>query len=68
MIYCYWISRGLASLHKMDSSGNDRDEKPKKIGKFKTDEEAKTACLAHYDKACKMATAAGRPIPALRFF
>ena len=63
MIYCYWVSLGLASLHKMQTDGNDADAAPKKIGKFKNDTEAKQACLAHYEKACKIARAAGRAEP-----
>lgn len=62
MIYCYWVSRGLASLHKMQDGG-DADQAPKKIGKFETDKEAKDACLKHYEKARKMARAAGRKEP-----
>ena len=65
MIYCYWVSLGLATLHKMQTNGNDTDQKPKKIGKFKTDKEAKQACLEHYEKACKMAKAANRDEPKL---
>lgn len=68
MIYMYWISLGLASLHKMDANGTDKEEKPKKIGKFKTDAEAKQACIDHHDKACKMAKAAGREEPQIKFF
>lgn len=67
MIYCYWISLGLASLHKMHTNGNDTDEAPKKIGKFKNNTEAKQACIAHYEKACKMAVAAGRKKPEILF-
>ena len=65
MIYCYYVSRGLASLHKMCASGNDVDKAPKKIGKFKTDSEAKAACLVHYNKACTMARSANRAEPAI---
>ena len=54
MIYCYYVSCGLASLHKMYASCNDVDEAPKKIGKFKTDLEAKAACLTHFNKACAL--------------
>jgi len=68
MIYMYWISLGLASLHKMDANGTDKEEKPKKIGKFKTDEQAKQACIDHHAKACKMARAAGREEPQIKFF
>ena len=68
MIYIYWISQGLASLHKMNSNGSDVDQKPKKIGKFKTDKEAKEACIEHHAKACKMARAAGREEPEIKFF
>ena len=67
MIYCYWVSLGLATLHKMCTDGNDTDTAPKKIGKFKTNAEAKQACLAHYEKACKMAVAAGRLEPKILF-
>ena len=57
----------MASLHKMHTSGNDTDTAPKKIGKFKNDTEAKQACLTHYEKACKMAVAAGRTKPEVIF-
>jgi hypothetical protein len=67
MIYCYWVSLGLASLHKMHTNGNDTGAAPKKIGKFKTDAEAKQACFAHYEKSCKMAVAAGREKPEILF-
>ena len=67
MIYCYRISLGLASLHKMRTDGNDTDDAPKKIGKFKTDAEAKQACLAHYERACIMAVVAGRKKPEVLF-
>ncbi len=65
MIYCYWVSLGLATLHKMQITGDDIDQKPKKIGRFKTDKEAKEACIEHYEKACKMAKVAGRAEPAI---
>jgi len=67
MIYLYWISLGLASLHKMGTDGNDVDQKPKKIGKFKTDVDAKKACIEHFEKACKMAVVAGREVPTMKF-
>ena len=67
MIYCYWISLGLASLHKMHAGGDDVDQTPKKIGRFKTDTEAKNACILHHERACKMARAAGRPEPKIMF-
>jgi len=65
MIYCYYIAQKLASLHKMQTNGNDCDDKPKKIGRFASDAEAKKACQEHYEKACKMARAAGREEPKL---
>lgn len=68
MIYLYWISNGFASLHKTESTGCDVDQKPKKIGKFKTDAEAKKACLEHFDKAAKLAERTGREIPTMKFF
>lgn len=67
MIYCYWISLGLASLHKISNDGNDADQSPKKIGKFTTDEAAKNACILHHERACKMAKAAGRAEPKIMF-
>ena len=67
MIYLYWVSLGLASLHKMRKDGTDVDSKPVKIGKFKTEALAKDACLKHYEKACKMALAAGREKPEMKF-
>ena len=68
MIYLYYVSRGLASLHKMHSNGNDINQKPVKIGKYSSDKEAKEACIEHHKKACKMADAAGRERPEFRFF
>lgn len=65
MIYCYYISRGIASLHKLKTCGNDADAAPRKIGTFKNDNDAKNACLEHYKKCCAMARAAGRPEPAI---
>ena len=67
MIYCYYIARGLAYLHKMTSNGNDVDQKPVKIGKFKNNDDARNACIVHYDKCCKMAYAAGREAPKIMF-
>lgn len=68
MIYLYWTgSCGLASLHKMDDSGTDVDLKPKKIGKFKNELEAKKACLEHFDKAVKLAERIGRELPTMKF-
>ena len=67
MIYCYRISMGLASLHKMHDDGNDVDQTPKKIGRFKTDKAAKDACILHHERACKMARAAGRAEPKIMF-
>lgn len=65
MIYCYYVSRGLVSLHKLKTCRDDADTQPKKIGKFKNDNDAKDACLKHYEKSCVMARAAGRPEPAI---
>lgn len=67
MIYCYWVSLGLASLHKMKDDGDDIEDSPKKIGRFKTNKEAKDACILHHKRACKMALAAGRPEPKILF-
>ena len=67
MMYCYYISLGLASLHKITSDGNDVDQKPIKIGKFKNNDDAKNACITHYNKCCKMAFAAGREVPKIMF-
>lgn len=68
MIYLYWVSQGLASLHKMRNDGNDVQDKPKKLGKYKTDTLAKEACKTHFEKACKMAIASGNELPTMRFF
>lgn len=62
MIYCYYIANRLASLHKI-KDGDDYDEKPIKIGRFETEQQAKEACLKHYEKACKMARASNRKEP-----
>lgn len=45
--YFYRIERGEAYLNKGDEASI------KKIGKFKTDIEAKQACEKHYEKAVK---------------
>ena len=49
MIYCYYIARGLASLHKMTSNGDDVDQKPVKIGKFKNNDDARNACYRDWE-------------------
>ena len=67
MVYLYHIRLGLATLTKMEDSGTDIDQKPKKIGQYKTELEARNACTNHYEKACKMATAAGRDKPKILF-
>lgn len=67
MIYFYRIRLGNATLIKMDSEGNDVDKKPKAIGKFRTDEEAKKACLEHFDKAVTLAKRVGREVPTMVF-
>lgn len=65
MIYCYYIANGLASLHKIKDDGDDYDQKPVKIGRFDDAQKAKDACLEHFDKACRMARAAGRKEPSI---
>lgn len=67
MTYFYRIRLGLATLNKMDSEGNDVDQKPKKIGQFKTEQDAKNACLEHFERVCKMAKAASRQTPVMMF-
>lgn len=67
MIYFYRIRLGNATLNKMDSEGNDVDQKPKSIGKFKTEEEAKKACLEHFNKAVTLAKRVGREVPTMMF-
>lgn len=57
-MYMYRIERGQATLNKGD------DFPIKNIGKFRTDAEAKQACEAHYEKACKALTNLNKPIPA----
>ena len=67
MIYVYRIFLGKATLLKLKRSGEDVDEKPKQIGSFRTYEAAEKACRKHFDKACRMADAAGRTRPEIRF-
>ena len=67
MIYLYRIRLGLATLTKMEDSGTDIDQKPKKVGQYKTESAAKIACINHHEKACKMAQAAGRDEPKILF-
>lgn len=67
MIYFYRIRQGNATLNKMDSEGNDIDKKPKVIGKFKTEEEAKKACTEHFNKAITLAQRTGRELPTIMF-
>jgi hypothetical protein len=56
-IYIYRITRGEAYLNKGD------DAPIKKIGKFKTDTEAKQACEKHYEKALKGLLNLGLEVP-----
>lgn len=67
MIYHYRIRLGIATLNKIHSDGNDIDEKPKSIGKFKSESEAKEACKAHFEKVCKLASNTGRELPTMSF-
>lgn len=67
MIYFYRIRQGNATLNKMDSQGNDIDKKPKVIGKFKSEEEAKKACIDHFDKTVTLAKRLGREVPTMMF-
>ena len=55
--YYYHTAQGNAVLVKGD------DQKLVKIGKFKTEAEAVTACKKHYEKACKALQNFGKPIP-----
>lgn len=57
MQYFYHTAQGKAVLNKGD------DHKLIKIGSFKTESEALTACRKHYDKACKALVNLGKPIP-----
>lgn len=67
MIYFYHIRVGNATLNKMDDLGNDIDKKPKLIGKFKNEVEAKKACLEHFNKAVTLAKRVGREVPTMMF-
>lgn len=67
MIYAYRICAGKATLLKIKKSGDDVDETPKKIGDFKSAEEAKQACIANHRKACALSDAAGRERPTITF-
>lgn len=67
MIYFYRIRQGNATLNKMDSQGNDIDKKPKVIGKFKSEQEAKKACIDHFDKTVTLAKRLGREVPTMMF-
>lgn len=51
----------------MDGLGNDIDKKPKLIGKFKNEVEAKKACLEHFNKAVTLAKRVGREVPTMMF-
>ena len=57
MIYTYHTARGVAVLNKGD------DHKLVQLGKFKTEQEAREACKAHYAKACKALANLNKPVP-----
>jgi hypothetical protein len=61
----YRIERGRAILNKEQ---NGEDLSIKVIGTFKTDQEAKEACIKHFDKACKLMSNLGKPLPTILFF
>jgi hypothetical protein len=61
MNYTYHTAQGKAILNKGD------DFKLVKIGLFKTEAEAKKACLAHYAKACNTLENFGRQLPSISF-
>jgi len=60
--YTYHTAQGKANLYKEDWNNN---QKVVHIGNFKTEAEAKQACLKHYDKACKALNNFDKPIPEL---
>tara|TARA_Y100000593_G_C4120718_1_gene242535 strand:- start:212 stop:400 length:189 start_codon:yes stop_codon:yes gene_type:complete len=57
MQYFYHTARGVAALNKGD------DKPLKRLGKFKTEKDAREACERHHAKACRMARAANRSEP-----
>ena len=59
--YIYHTARGNAVLNKGDGLPLV------KIGKFKTESEAVSACKAHYTKACKALENFGKPVPSVSF-
>lgn len=62
MQYRYRTARGIATLNKGD------DYKLIHLGYFKSEEEAKVACMTHYKKVCKAAAMNfNREIPELIF-
>lgn len=67
MIYFYRVELGKATLRKMYLDGQDCGQKPKNIGTFSSNEDAKRACIKHHEKACTMARAAGRVEPTIMF-
>lgn len=50
--YCYRVNRGLATMVAIRDGADSRF---KKIGQFKTDSDAMSACESHYKKACMIA-------------
>ena len=68
MIYNYYVSVDpytrsvLLTLNKMKPTGEDCDTLTR-LGSFKSRDLAEAKAGAHYAKACRMAEAAGRPLP-----
>lgn len=60
-MYTYHTARGNAVLCKGD------DQPLKKIGKYKTEKEAREACEAHYAKTCKALRNLNKPIPPVHY-
>ena len=60
-MYIYCTARGIATLSKSD------DKPLVKIGKYKTEAEAKAACEKHYAKAKAFLERMGKPIPVAVF-
>lgn len=58
--YCYRVNRGMATMVTIVDGADGRF---KKIGQFKTDSDAMSACESHYKKACMLADNLNRERP-----
>lgn len=64
--YGYWINRREGGFHAVLNKGDDYPLK--KLGVFKTEQDAKDHCARHFEKACRALDNLGKERPTMYFY